>query len=272
MVKTALIIQARYGSSRLPGKILLPMGKDMRKDNCCGLDYVAQNALKVKNIDVVCFAISDDEASDKVADYLAQHYPVIHVMRGDEKDVLARYYHCACQVEAKYVMRITSDCPVFDPSLASDMVALFHASDLDYLTNNYIASFPHGVDAEIMRFEALSEAFYYAKQSYQREHVTPFIRDNSDFHRGCLFYKDADESCISQRWTLDYVEDLDFLDRLMNLLFSRNLNSDADFKSIIKALKKRPDIMEINQKYQAPRQLLLPTRGDVQDWQFFEWQ
>ena len=100
------------------------------------------------------------------------------------------------------------------------MVAIYRRKNVDYICNNYRPSFPHGVDAEIMRFDALQQAYQQAVLPTEREHVTPYIRAKqaSDFRKLCLYDGQADSWQLAQRWTLDYEEDYQFLDRLITLL------------------------------------------------------
>ncbi|MCH9845706.1 MAG: NTP transferase domain-containing protein [Alphaproteobacteria bacterium] len=261
-----LVIQARYGSSRLRGKILLPMAGQT------ALDYVAQNALKVAGIDVVCFAIADDSASDIIAEHLHKNYPEILVMRGDQHDVLARYYHAAKQLRLDDVMRITSDCPLFDPALASKMVAHYQRENADYISNNYLPSFPHGVDAEIMRFDALQQAYQQATLPTDREHVTPYIRAKNDCRKLCIYDGQADEWQLAQRWTLDYAEDYQFLDRLIALLHQQGHDADADYRTISNILREQPELYQLNQMRHVKRELVsapLSARDD-DGWRYLD--
>ena len=261
-----LVVQARYGSSRLRGKILLQMAGQT------ALDYVAQNALKVAGIDVVCFAIADDSASDIIAEHLHKNYPEILVMRGDQHDVLARYYHAAKQLRLDDVMRITSDCPLFDPALASKMVALYQRENADYISNNYRPSFPHGVDAEIIRFSLLEQAYQQASLPAEREHVTPYIRAKNDCRKLCIYDGQADEWQLAQRWTLDYVEDYQFLDRLIALLHQQGLDADADYRTITAILRGRAELYQVNQMHHVRRELAqvpLSVRDD-DGWEYVD--
>ncbi len=265
-----LVIQARYDSSRLRGKILLQMAGQT------ALDYVAQNALRVKGIDVVCFAIADDSASDIIAEHLQKNYPDIVVMRGDQHDVLARYYHAAKQLRLDDVMRITSDCPLFDPALASKMVALYQRENADYISNNYLPSFPHGVDAEIMNFSLLQQAYQQAILPTEREHVTPYIRAKKCVCRKlCIYDGQADEWQLAQRWTLDYAEDYQFLDRLITLLHQQGHDADADYRTIIAILRNQPNLYRVNQMHHVRRELasapLSPPKND-DGWEYYDWQ
>ncbi len=271
---SALIIQARYGSSRLAGKILAPLIAMHPKYQrpLCAADYMALSAMQIEAIDRICFAIADDAGSDVIEEYIRQHYPTIICTRFSETDVLARYYHSAQKLQADIVMRITSDCPIFDPSLAGQMLALFQqaSSSLDYLSNNALASFPHGLDVEIISFSALQTAFQQADMPAQREHVTPYIREILNCRKAHLFFADADDTVIQHRWTLDYAEDLEFFSQLMPLLAQYDLDGKMDFQAIIALLARQPQIVALNHARHICRELLAPApniKSQIEGWQ-----
>ncbi len=214
--------------------------------------------------------MADDEASDAVATHLQQNYPTIMVMRGDQHDVLARYYHTAKQLRLTDVMRITSDCPLFDPTLASKMVAIYRRENVAYICNNYRASFPHGVDAEIMRFDALQRAYQQAILPAEREHVTPYLRAINDggFRKLCLYNEQADIWQLAQRWTLDYEEDYHFLDRLITLLHQQGLDADADYRTITAMLREYPDLYQVNYQHHVKRDL--GTSEEDDGWEYLD--
>ena len=137
-------------------------------------------------------------------------FPDIITLFGDEHDVLARYHHAAQTLNADIIMRITSDCPLIDANLCNAMMKIFQTHDYDYFSNSLICSFPHGLDAEIMWRDGLEQAYANATTAYAREHVSPWLQDNPSLKFGCMVNLDADRDLVSQRWTLDYQEDLGF--------------------------------------------------------------
>jgi len=234
MNKTAIIIQARMGSSRLLGKVLEPLGDETV------LWHVIKRAEAVDGVDIVCCAIPNTRDSDLVAKE-AERCGAI-VVRGDELDVLARYHQAAVEINAKIIMRITSDCPLIDPVICTRVLKLVKDGSADYACNNMPPSFPHGLDCEAFTFAALDRARQDAQQPYEREHVTPWIRNCSDLsHQNVLYSGDA---VHHHRWTLDYPEDLIFFRTLFEHF--QNLTTTAGMDQILDILKSHPDIQTIN--------------------------
>ena len=201
MSKTACIIQARLGSTRLPGKVLEPLG------GAPVLEHVLRRCQAIVGVDeVVCATVegADGEAVATLADNLG-----VAVYRGSERDVLARYHGAAHAVGADVVMRVTSDCPLIDPEVCAAVLKLREEADADYAANNMPPSWPHGLDCEVFTIGALDEAAVTAVAPEDHEHVTPWIRRNRAYHRVNL--PGPGGETLAQRWTLDYPEDLAFL-------------------------------------------------------------
>jgi spore coat polysaccharide biosynthesis protein SpsF (cytidylyltransferase family) len=201
MSKTACIVQARLGSTRLPGKVLEPLG------DAPVLAHVLRRCQAIEGVDdVVCATVDgvDGEAVASLADRLD-----VAVYRGSEKDVLARYHGAAHAVGANVVLRVTSDCPLIDPEVCAAVLKLREEAGADYAANNMPPSWPHGLDCEAFTVDALDEAATTAIAAEHHEHVTPWIRRNRAYHRVNLAGPGGD--LTAQRWTLDYPEDLAFL-------------------------------------------------------------
>jgi spore coat polysaccharide biosynthesis protein SpsF len=201
MSKTACIIQARLGSTRLPGKVLEPLG------DAPVLEHVLRRCQTIAGVDeVVCATVegADGEAVATLADNLD-----VTVYRGSERDVLARYHGAAHAVSADVVLRVTSDCPLIDPEVCAAVLQLRAEAGADYAANNMPPSWPHGLDCEAFTVGALDEAAAMAVAAEDHEHVTPWIRRNRAYHRVNLAGPGGDMA--AHRWTLDYPEDLVFL-------------------------------------------------------------
>jgi spore coat polysaccharide biosynthesis protein SpsF (cytidylyltransferase family) len=201
MSKTACIIQARLGSTRLPGKVLEPLG------DAPVLEHVLRRCQAIDGVDeVVCATVAgaDGDAVAALADNLD-----VAVYRGPECDVLARYHGAAHAVGADVVMRVTSDCPLIDPEICAAVLKLRIEADADYAANNMPPSWPHGLDCEVFTIGALDEAATTAVAPEDHEHVTPWIRRNRAYRRVNLAGPGGE--AVAQRWTLDYPEDLAFL-------------------------------------------------------------
>ena len=206
--RTAIIVQARKGSSRLPGKILQRLGDKTV------LEHVIGRLRLVKNADMVVIATTTQPADDEVA-ALAESLGAV-VFRGDEHDVLGRYLGAAQAVNADVILRVTSDCPLIDPALCEAVIAARADNDADFAANNMPRLFPHGLDCEAFTRTALERAAHDATETYDREHVTPWLRRSPEIRRASVIGPGWPAN--QQRWTLDYPEDLAFFRRLFAAL------------------------------------------------------
>lgn len=200
-MRTAAIVQARWGSTRLPGKVLEAIGTRTV------LAHVLDRARRTPCVDVVVCAVPQGVESDPVAEEALRCGVV--VFRGSETDVLERYLGAARQVGADIVLRVTSDCPLIDQEVCGAVLSLRAESSSEYAANNMPASFPHGLDCEAFTVAALAEAARTTAEPPDREHVTPWLRRAAHFKRVNLSAGEA--SFVDQRWTLDFPEDLSFL-------------------------------------------------------------
>jgi spore coat polysaccharide biosynthesis protein SpsF (cytidylyltransferase family) len=201
MSKTACIVQARLGSTRLPGKVLEMLG------DAPVLEHVLRRCRAIAGVDEVVCATVDGPDGDAVA-ALADRLDVANY-RGSESDVLARNQGAAHAAGADIVMRVTSDCPLIDPEICAAVLKLRAEAGADYAANNMPPSWPHGLDCEAFTIDALDEAAATATAAEDHEHVTPWIRRNRAYQRVNL--PGPGGGVVAQRWTLDYPEDLAFL-------------------------------------------------------------
>jgi spore coat polysaccharide biosynthesis protein SpsF len=233
MSTTAVIIQARMGSSRLPGKVM------ERLDDRTVLDHVVSRALRIARADAVCIATTVRPTDDPVAEAAAAAGAA--VFRGDETDVLARYLGAAEMLDATVVMRVTSDCPLIDPEVCDAVLALRAERRADYAANNLEREWPHGLDCEAFTRAALAEAARTATDAYDREHVTPWLRRAPHLVRAHL--PGPGLPAAARRWTLDYPEDLAFF---RALLAARPAAANEGWQAIHAFLAGRPEIVAIN--------------------------
>jgi len=205
-MSTVAIIQARMSSTRLPGKVLLMLGGKRV------IDHVYARVSSSAEVDRVVIAITDRAEDDVLFDYcLDNDYGVF---RGSEGDVLGRYYKCALEYKASTVVRITADCPLIDPALIDEMVKLHNTGQYDYVSNTIEPTFPDGLDAEVFSFNVLQEAFINATSKYEREHVTPYVKNKLSYSTINI----QNEINFSHlRWTLDEPSDYSFLQTLFSL-------------------------------------------------------
>lgn len=235
-MNVVVIVQARWGSSRLPGKVLEAIGSKPALlwclDRCALIPGVTQ---------VVC-AVPDNATDDPVAAMASDAGYM--VSRGSETDVLARYAHAARESAADIVMRVTSDCPLVDPQIAGEVLRLLteSAGRIDYAANNMPPRFPHGLDCEAFDVGLLYAAEAQARDDYEREHVTPWIRRHPGICHANL--RGPGNGLERMRWTLDYPQDLAFFRALADAAGEDAANwSAAQYAALC---LRRPDIAEIN--------------------------
>ena len=165
--------------------------------------------------------------------------------RGNEDDVLDRYYQCAKEYDLDIIIRITADCPLIDPQIVNKALNEFEIGKIDYIQNLDPRTFPDGMDIEIFTFNILKEAWKNADLSSEREHVTPYFRNNEKKFNIKNFSHDKDLS--HYRWTLDYHEDLELIKIIVNDIIQRPIL----MKDVLSLFEKNPKLFEINKKYDA---------------------
>lgn len=253
-MNTVVIVQARFGSSRLPGKVLEDVAGKPALLWC--LDRCAQ----IPGVNEVVCATPDNPQDDPVAE-LAEQAGYM-VARGSETDVLARYAHAAREAKADVVMRVTSDCPLIDPQIAGEVLRLLmeSAGRIDYAANNMPPKFPHGLDCEAFDVGLLYAAEQQARDDYQREHVTPWIRRHPGIMRANL--RGPGNGLERLRWTLDYAQDLEFFRALAHAAGDEASQwSAAQFAALC---LRRPDLCEINAGQVDENRIDNADRADLQ--------
>jgi spore coat polysaccharide biosynthesis protein SpsF len=235
-VKIVAIVQARMGSTRLPGKVM----RDL-----CGMPVLAHviRALEaVPRIDEIVVATTTHAKDDVVAQCAANHGAT--VFRGSEDDVLDRYFQAAREAGADIVLRITADCPFLDAELIDVMIgrSLEAFGNVDYLSNSLERTFPRGFDADVIKFSALERAWREARSAGEREHVTPYIIRHPEIFRlvGHTRPRDASE----YRLTLDTEDDWLLIDAVCKALQCGKRRPSGE--ELIAFLEARPDIAALN--------------------------
>ena len=231
--KVLAIVQARMGSTRLPGKVL----KEINGEK---LIEILFNRLSLSSkIDKIILATSENLENGGLTEVVQNMG--YDVFRGNEIDVLDRYFHAAKLFGADTIVRISGDCPIIDPQLVDEVIRLYQENHLDYASNTDPPTFPDGLDTEVFSFSALKMAYEKANSSYDREHVTPFIRTNKEFkHKNYLH--DIDFS--DERWTVDEADDLKVIQKIINH-FSPNLY--FTWKDVLELKKNKPNYFKANQ-------------------------
>lgn len=233
-MKTLAIIQARVGSTRLPGKVLMDLeGKTV-------LERVVERVAAAKYIDQVAVATTISPKDLPLVQMAAARG--ITVFCGSENDVLDRFFQMAKLLSPEHVVRITADCPLIDPLIIDKTIEEYYLKRADYLSNQLEEKLPDGEDVEVFSFSALKSAWQNAKMASEREHVTPYIRNNPKKFKVCGLKTEDDYSTM--RWTLDNTEDYEFIKSIYSRLHS--INNYFGMKEILLLLKNEPGLRMIN--------------------------
>jgi spore coat polysaccharide biosynthesis protein SpsF len=232
-MKIVTIVQARMGSSRLPGKVMLDLGGKTV------LGRVMDRLGRAKLTGELVVATTDASVDDEIV--TESRRAGVKVFRGDEKDVLDRYYRAAQHFRAEAVVRITSDCPLIDPEISDKTIQMFLENRPDYASNALQRTYPRGLDTEVFTMECLARTWKLAQKSYQRSHVTAYIYENpGQFH---LLPVTGDTDYSWQRWTVDTTDDLKFIRAIYERV------EDADnfgWREVLTIVESEPELLELN--------------------------
>lgn len=229
------IVQARMGSSRLPGKVLLDLaGQPV-------LLRLLDRLRRCETLEATVVATSALERDDVLAKLCIERG--VPVFRGNEVDVLDRYYRAAEAYGFSTVVRVTADCPLIDPILVDQMVRFFveRREDFDLVTNRHPLTYPDGLDVDVMAFQGLRRAWMEARTPFQREHVIPFFWEG-----GLRVYNYAcsDPLFRSHRWTLDYPEDYELIRRIYEALQTDGRAFET--ADVLSYLEAHPELSRLN--------------------------
>ncbi len=235
-MKVGAIIQARMGSTRLPEKVMKYIeGKTV-------LEHVIERVKQSELIDEIVVATTTNDR-DKIIELEAVHCGV-KVFRGSEEDVLSRYYHAAKENSLDTIVRITSDCPLIDPNILDEIIQYYIKNEHAIVSNAGSdlsnRTYPRGLDTEVFSFDVLQQAFFDAKEKYQREHVTPYIYETA----GSAYYYKNDKDYSKFRWTLDTDEDFDLITEVYKHLY-KGIH-DFYLSEIVELFEKKPSLYDIN--------------------------
>jgi glutamate-1-semialdehyde aminotransferase/spore coat polysaccharide biosynthesis protein SpsF (cytidylyltransferase family) len=237
--RVVAVVQARMGSSRLPGKVLMPLA------GTPALEFMLRRVRRARTVEAVVLATSTAPADDQVAALGERVGVAVH--RGSEADVLDRVHRSAVDLglgPGDVVVRLTGDCPFASPEVIDAVVgALLDDAGLAYVSNVSPPTFPDGLDCEALTFEALEVAWREAGEPHQREHVTPFVRERPD-----RFPARNVRSWLGERpphrLTLDEPDDHRLLDEIAHAI-----GDDADLGTLYRFLRARPELAAINRRF-----------------------
>lgn len=230
-MKIVAIVQARMGSTRLPGKVLKQIGSKSV------MEILLTRLNRSKKLNEICVATSVNVENGSLCaelERLGYKY-----FRGSETDVLERYYIAAKDMSADLIVRICGDCPLVDPVLVDKIIKFFQQNTIDYASNVSPPTFPDGLDVEVFSMHSLEMAYKKATKSFDREHVTPYIKGGK--FKSMNFASPEDLSNF--RLTLDENDDLELLRDIFNY-FSPDIH--FNFLDVIRYLRKNPHKLKIN--------------------------
>jgi spore coat polysaccharide biosynthesis protein SpsF len=231
-MSTGAIIQARTGSTRLPRKVLLDI------EGLSMLARVVDRVRRARTVDRIIIATTISPQDDSlVAEARALS---VDLFRGDEDDVLDRYYRAAAEFKLDLIVRITSDCPLLDPGLVDRVVTLARESGVAYAADTLERRFPRGLDVEVFPFATLERVWRDAKSFHHRAHVTPYILEHPAAFSMAGVTDAVDRS--QMRWTVDTEEDLAFVRAVYRELGA----GDFTWTDVLTVLERRPELLQIN--------------------------
>ena len=238
--KVIASIQVRSGSTRLPNKAMKKIcGKPM-------LLLMLERLSKSELLDEVIIATTENKNDNHIFELVKkQGYKVF---RGSEFDCLDRHYQAVKNSNAKFICKITSDCPLIDPNIVDDVIKYFleNKNKFDYVSNVHPPTFPDGLDVEMFSISALEKAWKEARKNEEREHTTTYMwRNPSKFRIGSVVMPNGVNLFIKERWTVDYPEDFEFVKEIFE-----NLYDDGKIfhmSDILELLKKQVYIKKINE-------------------------
>ena len=235
--KIVVIIQARTTSTRLPNKVLMKIkGKQM-------LWHVINRLKFSKKINEIILAIPNRKDDDILEKFAKNNN--IKYFRGSRDNVLSRYYGAAKKFQSDIIVRITSDCPLIDPRVVDSVVMKHLKTRADYTSNVLKRTFPRGLDVEVFNFNILKQAYKNAKKRYEKEHVTPYMREHSKVFK----LQNLETKNILRRpdlrLTVDTKEDMKLIKKIYNYLYK-------DYKQIfytdevVELFNREPELAKIN--------------------------
>ncbi len=227
------IIQARMGSTRLPGKVM------QKIDNISTvLDYVINQIKFSKRIEKIIVATTNLIEDNVICENL--DLQKIEFFRGSSEDVLDRYYQCSKKFSLDNIVRITADNPLIDPNIVDFVIDEYKNKKYDYVSNTLHRTFPYGTEVEVFSFKSLENAWNNAKKKSEREHVTPFIYNpENKFSTMNIEYQ---EDISHLRYTVDRIEDLNIVKEIIKNVSTRPIL----IQDVVEIYKKRSEIFKIN--------------------------
>lgn len=232
-MKVVAVVQARMGSTRLPNKVMKPIG------GVPMIELLLFRLSQAREIDQIVVATSVDERNQALIKYVrGLGYSC---EEGSENDVLDRFVQAARTHSAEVVVRITGDCPLVDPKLVDDTIRHFQSAGVDYCCNNYPPTFPDGLDIEVCTIVALEQASQETNNPYDREHVTPYLRESGRFNTVTVRHS---QDLSGLRWTVDEHADFVVIEKIFQHFHPR---IDFSWEEVLDLQNQQPAIFSCNQ-------------------------
>ena len=228
------IVQARMGSSRLPGKTLLKID-----DKKTVLEFGINQLTSSNLLDKIIVATTNLKSDDVIENFVKNMN--VDVFRGKSNDVLDRYFQCAKHFSIDTIVRITGDNPLVDPTIIDNLIQKFTLNSYDYLSNAHVRTFPYGTEVEIFSFESLEQAWKNAILPSEREHVTPYFYNNSNLFK--IHNEKRSNNISNLRWTVDRENDLFLVKSIVSKIIKRPILLD----DILNLFSKEPKLFKINE-------------------------
>lgn len=246
-MKIAAVVQARSRSTRLPGKVFkeLPFASGVTV-----LEQVLRRLKKVSQLDKIVVATTTSTEDNNIISVAERQ--AVQWFRGSEEDVLARYYLASKENGLDIVVRITADCPCIDPEVVGSVIERHISTKADFTSNVLNRTFPHGLDTEVINFDALEKAHFQAGQAFEREHVCPYIyKTNPQMFKISSVEAPAPMSAPDIRVTLDTEDDYTLLCAVFDCLYPKNEFFGAE--DIVRLFREKPWLKAINEKVTQKR-------------------
>lgn len=233
-MKVVAIVQARMGSTRLPNKVMKPIG------GVPMIELLLSRLSRAEEVDQIVVATSTDERNQPLIEHVRKLGYACEA--GSENDVLDRFVQAAKRHEADIVVRITGDCPLVDSDLVDEAVQNFKDAGADYFSNISPPTYPDGLDIEVFTFEALERASCETEKLFDREHVTPYLRGSGRFRTSSMRHV---QDLSALRWTVDEADDLVVIENVFHYFHPR---TDFGWKEVLDLQSVRPGIFNMNKR------------------------
>ncbi|WP_064662624.1 glycosyltransferase family protein [Pseudoalteromonas sp. MQS005] len=246
-------MQARTGSTRLPNKVL---------KNLQGLPMFIQQAKRVqraKLVDNLVIVTSTDE-SDDIIEQLCNENNLL-CFRGSLSNVLSRYFHAELNYPCDAIVRITADCPVIDPELMDYVINSHLKNNNDYTSNCLVATYPDGLDIEVISKKALHNAYKYAEKPSELEHVTPYITSHPDKYK--LQNIQSEQDLSAYRWTVDEPKDFELISSIYENLYVKKPN--FNYQDILELLSHKPELNLLNSQIARNEGMVKSLKQDKEE-------